>query len=363
MAEGVRLYAGTQHGLFVWRSQNGGWDEVFRGFERNVFDSIAGSRQHPERVFTTVAFDGVYRTTDGGKTWTRVFSMPDGDVRAVAVDPTDDRVVYAGTEPIHLYRSEDGGDTWEELSALPALPEDVRKKWWTPYPPHTGHVRNIFVHADDPNILYLCLEHGGVVRSFDRGASWEDVSDGIDYVDMHLLANLPGSTRRYYVTSARGFFTSEDPAQGWVRAENGMTRNYFHDFLFLPPRRAGEAPQMLISAGDGSPGFWRRESRGAAAALFRSDDCGASWYRVGHNLPEQMDAFMWALTPHPTDPNAVFGGVGAVNRGEAVDTPSNGSVALIDTPGDLLLSRDRGDTWERLPLTLPADRVLWAAAD
>jgi photosystem II stability/assembly factor-like uncharacterized protein len=366
MGEGVRLYAGTQHGLFVWRSRNGGWEPVFSGFESSVFDSIAGSKQRPERVFTTVAFDGLYRTTDGGKNWSRVLAKPDvpeGDVRAVAVDPTDDRVVYAGTEPVHLFRSEDGGDTWEELAALPAMPEEVRQKWWTPYPPHTGHVRNVFIHPDDPRILYVCLEHGGVVRSFDRGATWEDVSDGIDYVDMHLLANLPGSKERYYVTSARGFFTSEDPARGWVRAEEGMTRNYFHDFLFLPPARAGAAPQMLISAGDGSPGVWRRESQSARAALFRSDDCGESWYRVGHNLPEDMPAFMWALTPHPTDPGAVFGGVGAVNRGQAEDTPSNGSVALDDAPGDVLLSRDRGDTWERLPLTLPADRVLWAAAD
>jgi hypothetical protein len=255
------------------------------------------------------------------------------------------------------------------------MPEEVRQKWWTPYPPHTGHVRNVFIHPDDPRILYVCLEHGGVVRSFDRGATWEDVSDGIDYVDMHLLANLPGSKERYYVTSARGFFTREDPARGWERAEEGMTRNYFHDFLFLPPAQAGAAPQMLISAGDGSPGVWRRESQSARAAVFRSDDCGESWYRVGHNLPEDMPAFMWALTPHPTDPGAVFGGVGAVNRGQAEDTPSNGSVALDDAPGDLLLSRDRGDTWERLPLTLGAlarlgelgvepldDRVLLVAA-
>src|SRR5436305_349079 len=184
MAEGVRLYAGTQHGLFVWRSRNGGWDEVYRGFPDGVFDSIAGGRQHPETVYACLA-DGLVRTTDAGLHWSRVLA-PDGDVRAVAVDPTDDRVVYVGTEPVRLYRSEDGGDTWEELTALPAMPEEVRQKWWTPYPPGTGHIRNIFIHPDDANVLYLCLEHGGVVRSFDRGASWEDVTEGIEYVDMHL---------------------------------------------------------------------------------------------------------------------------------------------------------------------------------
>jgi photosystem II stability/assembly factor-like uncharacterized protein len=359
MGEGVRLFAGTQKGLFVWReTRAGGWEEVFSGFTDRVSDAIAGSRRRPEIVFTTVGQDGLYRTIDGGRHWTRVLA---GEFRAVTVDPTDDRVVYAGAEPVQLWRSEDGGDHWTELTGLQALPEAARKKWWTPYPPHTGHVRHVFVHPDDPRILYLCLEHGGVVRSFDRGETWEDVSGGIDYVDMHVLANLPGSKERYYVSSARGFFTSDDPARGWVRAEHGMTRNYFHDHLFLPPARPGALPQLLVAAADGSPGFWRREVRGARATLFRSDDGAASWYRVGRDLPEELDVMVWALTPHPHDPNAVFAGLGAVNRGEAVDTPSNGSVALEGGPGEVLLSRDRGDTWQRLDLRLPADRVLWAA--
>jgi photosystem II stability/assembly factor-like uncharacterized protein len=360
MAEGVRLYAGTQHGLCVWRSRNGGWDEVSREFPHNVFDAIAGCRQRPERVYTTVNQDGLYRTDDGGSHWTRVL---EGEVRAVAVDPSDERVVYAGTEPVRLYRSEDGGDTWEELAALPAMPEEVRQKWWTPYPPATGHVRYVFVHPDDPNILYLCLEHGGVVCSFDRGASWEDVSDGIDYVDMHLLGNRPGSKSRYYVTSARGFYTSDDPARGWVRAEQGLARNYSHDWLFLPPAGAGETPTMLIATADGSPGFWRREERGARAAVFRSDDCGESWYRVGKDLPDDMDAMIWALTRHPHDPGAAFAGVGAVNRGETVDAGRQPALALRDGPGEVLLTRDRGESWQRLPLELPAVRVLWAAAE
>ncbi len=359
MAEGVRLYVGTQHGLSVWRSRNGGWEEVSRHFPDGVFDSIAGCRQRPERVFTTLGQDGLYRTVDGGRRWTRVL---EGEVRAVAVSPRDDDVIYAGTEPVHLYRSEDGGDSWEELSGLQALPEEARKKWWTPYPPGTGHVRNVFEHPDDPSILYVCLEHGGVVRSFDHGQTWEDVSEGIDYVDMHLLQNLPGSKDRYYVTSARGFFAADDPARGWVRAEQGLTRNYSHDFVFLPPRRAGEAPTMLIATADGSPGFWRREERGARAAVFRSDDCAESWYRVGKDLPDDMDEMIWALARHPHDADAVFGGVGSVNRGEAVHQTLPGP-ALRDGPGQVLLTRDRGESWQRLDLDVPAVRVLWPAAD
>lgn len=360
MSENLRLYAGTQHGLLIWQARSGRWEQVAHQFPDACFDTIAGCRQRPERVYAAVAWDGLYRTEDAGAHWTRVL---EGEVRAVTVDPTDDRVVYAGTEPVHLFRSEDGGDRWEELTGLQEVPEEVRQKWWTPYPPATGHVRYIFVHDRDPRLLSLCLEHGGVLRSFDRGHTWEDVSRGIDYLDMHMLKSLPGRTDRFYCTSARGFFTTDDPGKGWVRAEEGLTRSYSHDFVFLPPEGEGELPTMLVATADGSPGFWRREERAADAAIFRSLDAGRSWQRVVEGLPVPMDHMVWALAPHPIDARAVFAGVGPVNRGQTVDTSTNVSPALSDGPGDIYLSRDRGESWERLPLELPADRVLWAAPD
>ncbi len=364
MSEGIRLYAGTQHGLRVWCERNGNWEAVASHFPDAIFDTIAGCTERPERVYAAVAWDGVYRTDDAGLHWTRVL---EGEVRAISVDPANDSVIYAGTEPVHLYRSEDGGDHWEELTSLLTLPEEVRKKWWTPYPPATGHIRFIFIHPDDPALLGLCLEHGGVVRSFDRGQTWEDVSDGIDYVDMHMFKSLPHSKSRFYCSSAQGFFTSEDPGDGWVRAENGMDRGpqrtYTHDFLFLDAARPGHAPTMLVATANGSPGFWRREERAAQSSVFRSQDRAESWQRVGGGLPEEGDQMVWALARHPSDPNAVFAGLGATNRGQTIDTSSPVIAALNDAPGQVFLSRDRGDTWQQLPLELPADRVLWAAAD
>lgn len=351
MSEKIRLYAGTQHGLIVWRSNNGGWEEVSRGFRDGIIDSIHGCRQHPQRVFVGVTHDALYRTDDGGGHWRKVL---DGDIRSVAVDPTSDDVVYAGVEPVGLYRSENRGDSWEELSSLKELPEEVRKNWRFPQPPHQGHVRNIFIHPENSKIIYLCIEHGGVARSFDRGKSWEDASKGIDYLDIHVISNLPHRFDRYYLATARGFFASDDPAKGWVRAENGLTRDYFHDFLFLPPPREGEHPAMLLATADKSPGFWRREGRGARAALFRSPDCAKSWRRVRDGIPENLDSMIWALVHHPHDPNAVFAGLGDVARGHA--SGSGGA-------GKILLSSDRGESWQEMDIELPADRVLWAAAD
>lgn len=350
MSERVRLYAGTQHGLIVWHSNNSDWEELGRDFADGIIDSIAGCRLHPERVFVGITHNGLYRTEDGGRHWGKVL---DGDIRAVTIDPTSDDVVYAGVEPVGLYRSEDRGENWIELSSLRELPQEVKKNWRFPQPPHQGHVRNIFIHPDNSKIIYLCIEHGGVVRSFDRGKSWEDVSQGIDYLDIHVILNLPSRFDRYFLATARGFFTSDNPAEGWVRAENGLTRDYFHDFLFLPGH-AGENPTMLLATADKSPGFWRREGRGARAALFKSKDCAQSWRRLGRGIPENLDPMIWALVHHPYDPDAVFAGLGDVARGHA--SGSGGA-------GKILLSRDRGESWQEIKINLPADRVLWAAAD
>ena len=346
MAEAVQIYAGTHEGLVVYRPNGSGWVESSRAFEGAIIDSITGCRDQPERVFVGVTHDGLYRTVDAGAHWERVL---DGDVRSIAVDATDE-VVYAGLEPVHLHRSVDRGATWQEVESLVQMPEAIRQRWWSPVT-GVGHIRHIFVHPDDANTIYLALEHGGIVRSFDAGATWEDVTNGIDYIDIHMVACLPGSRSRYYASSARGFYTSEDPADGWVRAEQGFTRDYFHDYAFLPPHRAGESPTMLIGTADHSPGSWNRPER-ARSAVFRSDDAAQSWRRVGVGLAEEITAMVSTIVTHPMDADSAFLGLGEVSRGHA-----HGPAG----PGHILVTRDRGDSWQDLNFELPADRVLWVA--
>ena len=350
MATPVRIYAGTQEGLFVWKSKNGSWENTVVSFQTATIDAIDGLRSQPNVVYLGVTQDGLYRTDDAGKTWRRVFK---GNVRAVTVDPTDEKVIYVGLEPIHLHRSEDGGKTWQELSGVQNLPSEVKKHWSYPRPPHREHVRHIFVHPDDPRVLHVCLEHGGIIRSFDRGATWQDVSRGIDYLDIHHISSAPSRKDLYFVASARGFFKTSDPGNGWQRAENGFTRDYFHDFVFLP----GNPPVMLVATADKSPGYWDRPER-AQGAVFRSRNLAESWERVGTGkwLPENMQQMVWALAQHPEDTSIVYAGLGAVSRGRSADANQKGN-------GDILVSEDQGENWQRLPFDLPADRVLYIAAE
>jgi photosystem II stability/assembly factor-like uncharacterized protein len=193
----------------------------------------------------------------------------------------------------------------------------VRKNWWYPQAPHHGHVRNIHIHPNDPKTIYLCLEHGGIVRSFDRGASWEDVSKGIDYLDIHVIANSPARTERYYVASARGFFTSDKPEVGWCARRERHDARLFSRFSFSQSAARRREATMLIAAADGSPGFWRRENPRRASGIFKSTDGAESWNRITNGLADDLDSMIWALVHHPTDHKSVFAGFGNVARGHA----------------------------------------------
>jgi hypothetical protein len=69
-----------------------------------------------------------------------------------------------------------------------------------------------------------------------------------------------------------------------------------------------------------------------------------------------MKQMVWALAQHPDNPAIVYAGLGAVSRGRSADSTQTGE-------GDILVSEDQGENWERLPIQLPADRVLYVAAE
>jgi hypothetical protein len=242
MSGQLRHYVAFNNGLKVMQAKGDSVNEIGEFFSGKTLEHLIGCRQRPEVVFAAVAFDGGYRTEDGGRSWQKVL---DGDVRTFTVDPHDERVVYAGTGPIRLFRSEDNGVSWEPLDSLLELPAEVQKQWTVPeayrgvIPPH---VRYIFVHPDDTRVIFVVLEHGGIVLSRDGGATWKDASSGIPYLDMHLLRNFPGSKERYYVSSARGFFRSDDEGHEWHRVENGMPwaytelYSYSHAWFLVEPR-------------------------------------------------------------------------------------------------------------------------------
>ena len=358
MPESLRYYIAHNGGLKVMENRSGGLETVGEFFAGKTLEHLIGSRKNPEIVFAAVAFDGGYRSNDAGKSWTKIM---EGDVRTFTIDPHDERVVYMGIGPIRLFRSEDTGKTWESLDGMLDFGDDVKNKWGVPahlvgveFP----HVRHIFIHPDDQNLIYVLLEHGGVLMSRDRGKTWYDRSIGIDYVDMHYIENYPRSKERYYVSSARGFFRSDNNGEHWRRVESGMPwgytelHSYSHEWHFMP----GDTPRMVLCGGKGSPGVWRREKIHPHGCILLSDDGGESWRVSTRGLDRENPWMPWVLLHHPTDPNALFCGMGDGARGYGFD-------ARIQGKGGLYVSRDRGDSWESVMQNTPSILTAWVAAN
>ena len=125
--------------------------------------------------------------------------------------------------------------------------------------------------------------------------------------------------------------------------------SYFLSFIFLDPERTGDAPTMLVTTADKSPGFWGRPEE-ARSAIFRSEDCAQSWQRAADGLPEELPHMVNMLVNHPSDRNAAFAGLGSLRRG-------------VKSQGTLIATRDRGASWLRLPLEVPPVLGLWAAPE
>ena len=123
---------------------------------------------------------GVYKTTDGGQTWTRsLFIDEDTGVSDIAIDPQSPRTLYAsayqrrrapfgfngGGPHSGLYKTIDGGANWTRLTS--GLPEGV-----------TGRI-GIDIYRANPSIVYAVIENekGGIFRSEDRGQTWKKMSD------------------------------------------------------------------------------------------------------------------------------------------------------------------------------------------
>jgi len=319
-----RLFAGTDAGFVVLREDRD-WsveNEVQCGRVESLVTLDEG-----RMVFGAVGNDGVYASRDG-RAWDRVFAA---DVRAMAADPSDPGSVYAGTEPVRLFKTRDAGDSWEEVEGLQRVPEKVQEKWWFPVYPHEGHVKSVWFDPTDSQIGYLGLEHGGIVRTFDAGRTWEDISDGIEYLDIHMVAGDPLRHNVVYAATARAFYRSEDFGRGWVLSTGGLHRDYMHDFTVTP----GEQSTLLMATANGTPPAWIRPSR-AEAAIYRSQDWGGSWQQVGSGMPGMLEPMVWAIVADPHRPSTLFAGLGEWRVG---DGPAH---------GEIWRSEDDGATWRQI---------------
>ena len=277
----MRLYAATGNSIARLDAADGGWT-VAATLAGSGAQCLAADPADADTVYAGLRDGGVRRTADGGESW-RDCGLPAAAVFSLAVSAADG-AVYAGTEPSALYRSDDDGRTWRELEGLLELPS--RPTWSFPPRPWTSHVRWIAPSPHDSDLLLAGIELGGLMRSIDRGATWQDHRPGTPR-DVHSLAWHPRVEGRAYEAAGDGAAWSEDAGETWRPADDGRDRHYTWSVAVDPV----DPERWYLSASTGP--FAAHGGRDPRARIYRRR--GAGWEALGGGLPEPLPAMPYAL--------------------------------------------------------------------
>ena len=331
-----------------------------------------------------VASAGVNRWTTGG---------PNGGwIQALAADPTDLNVIYAGTNGGGVFRSTDGGVHWAPGNA-----------GWSPEEGFSA--TSLVVTPQWPATVYSGSNFGGVMQSTDGGRTWRQRKDGFDYYGSAIrgLAIDPVNPSTLYAATLRGVFRSDDGGCEWIETNAGLpivNDTFFYtngvvvdptdpSILYLGsdasglyksvdagaswnpsnngvlyPRAGAPAidptnPSHLLMTND----LFISDVGGGTGTILESDDGGASWHPASATLP---NGFYSTVAFDPQQPTTVWAasfGLGVFRSDDAGDTWVPSSHGLVDLrvgpllvgPGQRLLagtrsdgvwrSDDRGATW------------------
>ena len=221
---GIYLYIATAIGLFIVTQTDGEWNIVKHTLKDHSLTSIAVT----EGVILAGTRDGVWRSTDNGRTWVesnRNLAIP--YVRWMASSAQPSTAILVGTEPAGIFVSRDGGVTWDSNPEVSALRD--RFGWFLPYSPNAGCVRGFAFAESGPvrNRIYAAVEVGGVLVSNDFGKTWRLVegSDGrpdlnrehgtMVHPDVHSITVHPTSSEIITAATGGGLYRSTDGGKTW----------------------------------------------------------------------------------------------------------------------------------------------------
>lgn len=266
-------------GLSRWR-WNGASEQVEKlndALDGETLREVAHDPFNPKRLYAATATE-IHVSEDGGESWKW---LPSGgidfrDIWAMAVHPTRANEIYVGTLPAAVYASENGGRSFRELSAFRSLPD--YHKWTFPPGAHVAHARCIALDRRAPDEIIVGIEEGGVARSRDRGATWEDISgpasstafpkvndpagivpyemgkheEGRVYRDVHWVMRHPERLECLYASTGLGTYETNDGGKNWIKFEYGMGRAYAIPMMIHPA-----APhRIFLGAAENGPASW-----------------------------------------------------------------------------------------------------------
>ena len=264
------IYAGTGEsdirndfytGAGIFKSTDAGETWHYAGLsDTHTTSALAVDPKNPNvvyasslgHVFKSNSERGVFKTTDGGKTWKKILFVDDntgaGDL---VMDPHDSRTLYAamwqaqrvpwkltsGGPGSGLYKTTDGGAHWTKISSNPGFATGL-----------LGHM-GVSVSATNPRSVYAIVQakDGGVFRSMDGGKTWKRVNDEMKlrqraFYYMAIFAD-PTNQNVAYVPEVDGVFKTTDGGRTW----RTITSQGDHHIIWVNPRN----PKILLEGNDG----------------------------------------------------------------------------------------------------------------
>jgi len=284
-----RVYVGTI-GNGLWRSSDGG--ESFKRasdcmfVECHVRALIVDPRD--DRTLWLGSEQGLFRSSDGADNWQRVESPLNGQqIWSIVVLPQRPDVILAGTCPSRLFRSEDGGRTWTEPEA--------RMLQGCPRIMHT-RVTTLVADPLEAGSIWAGVEIDGLYHSGDSGKTWHKTGRGLSSQDIHGMAIVPGNGRgkRLLASTNNDLNVSSDGGETWepLRVGQSLPWSYCRGLA----QQVGRPEVVFMGNGEGPPG--------GAGAVARSTDGGQSWRLA--EMPGRSNSTIWNFAVHPADPELLY---------------------------------------------------------